>query len=230
MAGDPAFLFYSKDWVSSTQLMTFEDRGKYIHILSTMHQNGRLDEETIRFLVGNVSVKLKSKFIIDEKGMWYNQRLEDEMEKRANFVDSRRENGKKGGRPKKKEKASGKPLGYPTDNLPVNANVNENINEIKVEMDTPNLKLLQNEIKSMEDKKVTLVFDGVVKMKADDFEKLYNDWEMKDIQAKINSLSTGIHNGLKKYKEYKDHYRTVLNWLSKDCVKKSTFKKPEIAL
>ena len=95
--------------------MSFEDRGKYITILAQMHQQGRLDEETISFLVGSVSVKLKTKFSVDENGLWYNIRLEEEIEKRAAFIDSRRENGKKGGRPKK---ASAKPNGKPKHNLP----------------------------------------------------------------------------------------------------------------
>lgn len=82
--------------------MDFEDRGKYITILCQMHQEGRLDEKTICFLVGSVSVKLKSKFQIDKDGLWYNERLEFEKEKRAAYSESRRKNGKKGGRPSTK--------------------------------------------------------------------------------------------------------------------------------
>jgi hypothetical protein len=51
MAKDPAFLFYSQDFIVGVQTMPFEDRGKYITILCQMHQQGRLDEETIRTLV-----------------------------------------------------------------------------------------------------------------------------------------------------------------------------------
>lgn len=81
--------------------MSFEDKGKYIHILCLMHQQGRLDEETIRFTVGSVSVKLKNKFKVDENGFWYNPRLEEETKKRNHFTQTRRDNGSKGGRPKK---------------------------------------------------------------------------------------------------------------------------------
>lgn len=115
---DPAFLFYSQDFIVGTNTMSFEDRGKYITILSQMHQQGRLDDESIRLLVGNVSVKLKSKFKIDKDGFWYNERLEIEIQKRQAFVDTRRENGKKGGRPKKPNgKPNGKPNAQPTKNL-----------------------------------------------------------------------------------------------------------------
>jgi uncharacterized protein YdaU (DUF1376 family) len=86
MAKDPAFLFYSQDFLVGTNTMPFEDRGKYITILAQMHQQGRMDEETISFLVGSISVKLKSKFLIDDKGLWYNERLEEEITKRAAFI------------------------------------------------------------------------------------------------------------------------------------------------
>lgn len=112
MAKDPAFLFYSQDFYTGVATMSFEDRGKYISILCLMHQQGRMDEETIRFLVGSVSVTLKSKFEVDENGLWYNERLEEETEKRIKFTESRRLNGSKGGRPK----PSGYPNGKPTDN------------------------------------------------------------------------------------------------------------------
>lgn len=62
-----------------------------------------MSEETIWLLVGSVSVMLKSKFKQDEKGLWYNERLEEEAKKRQNYTESRRNNGKGGGRPKKEE-------------------------------------------------------------------------------------------------------------------------------
>lgn len=110
MAKDPAFLFYSQDFIVGVQTMTFEDRGKYITLLALMHQQGRMKEETIRFLIGSISDNLKSKFQIDRNDHWYNKRLEEEVEKRKKFTESRRNNGRKGGRPKEsnniKEKKS----------------------------------------------------------------------------------------------------------------------------
>jgi hypothetical protein len=99
MAKDPAFLFYTSDFLLGTLLMSFEDRGKYITLLSYMHHNGRLSEDTVRILVGNTSHNLKTKFKIDIDGLWYNERLEEEILKRRRFTDSRVNNGKLGGRP-----------------------------------------------------------------------------------------------------------------------------------
>lgn len=127
MSKDPAFLFYSQDWIVGTQTLTMVERGQYITILAQMHQQGRLNEETIKILVGNVSEKLRSKFHIDKKGLWYNIKLETEAAKRAKFTESRRNNGKNGGRPKK---ALAKPLGYDMDNHIENENEIENRNII----------------------------------------------------------------------------------------------------
>lgn len=109
---DPAFLFYSQDFLVGTMTMSFEDRGKYITILSLMHQQGRMSEETIRLLVGSISDNLKNKFSVDDNGLYFNNRLETEIEKRNKFIESRVNNGVKGGRPKKENK--------PTNNLVVN--------------------------------------------------------------------------------------------------------------
>lgn len=102
MAKDPAFLFYSQDFYTGVATLNWEDRGKYISILCLMHQQGRMSEETIRFIVGSVSDNLRSKFSIDDNGLWYNERLETESEKRSKFTESRRLNGLEGGRPKSK--------------------------------------------------------------------------------------------------------------------------------
>jgi len=105
MSKDPAFLFYTSDFLLGTMLMSHEDRGKYITLLSYMHQNGRITEEAVKGLAGNISTHLKAKFKIDENGFWYNERLEEEIVKRKAFTDRCRDNGLLGGRPAgKKEK------------------------------------------------------------------------------------------------------------------------------
>lgn len=128
MSKDPAFLFYSQDFFLGTSTMSYEDRGKYITILCVMHQQGRLTEESIRLLVGSVSVTLRLKFKVDKNGLWYNERLEEEIEKRKMFVNSRKINGSKGGRPKR-VKPSGLPLAKPS--AKASENLVEDENEIE---------------------------------------------------------------------------------------------------
>lgn len=142
---DPAFLFYSSDFMMGCANLTMEERGQYITLLCIQHQNGHLSEKTIKISLGNVSEDVMVKFKKDKNGLFYNDRLEAEIDKRSKFTNSRRENGSLGGRPSKEskeptnksnnlsvtdrltiEKANDKPK----KNLPVNENINEIINEI----------------------------------------------------------------------------------------------------
>ena len=126
MAKDPAFLFYSSDFLNGVADLTMEERGQFITLLCLQHQKGTLTDKTIRLCLGSVSVDVLSKFTKDKDGNFYNERLMDEIEKRIQFTESRRNNGSKGGRPKNNTK----PLGLAKHNLmeDVNENENEDIN------------------------------------------------------------------------------------------------------
>ena len=121
MSKDPAVLFYTQDFLTGCTDLTFEERGQYITLLCLQHQKGHLSEKTIRLTLGSVSVDVMSKFLMDEEGCYYNERMEEEINKRLHFLDTRYINGKKGGRPPKPNK---KPNKKPTDNL--SEDVNEN--------------------------------------------------------------------------------------------------------
>ena len=126
MAKDPAFLFYSSDFLNGVADLTMEERGQFITLLCLQHQKGTLTDKTIRLSLGSVSVDVLSKFSKDKDGNYFNERLSEEIEKRIQFTESRRNNGSKGGRPKNNTK----PLGLAKHNLmeDVNENENEDIN------------------------------------------------------------------------------------------------------
>ncbi len=137
---DPAFLFYSSDFLNGVSDLTMEERGQYITLLCLQHQKGELTEKTIRLCIGSVSVDVLQKFTKNEIGNYFNERLKVEIEKRELFAESRRKNGARGGRPtlkKEKDKSIHKPLadplGYPTNNLMEDVNENEDVIEIKDE-------------------------------------------------------------------------------------------------
>jgi hypothetical protein len=122
MAKDPAFLFYSSDFLNGVADLTMEERGQFITLLCLQHQKGTLTDKTIRLSLGSVSVDVLSKFSKDKDGNFYNERLSEEIEKRIQFTESRRNNGSKGGRPKNNTK----PLGLAKHNLMEDVNENEN--------------------------------------------------------------------------------------------------------
>ena len=126
MAKDPAFLFYSSDFLNGVADLTMEERGQFITLLCLQHQKGTLTDKTIRLSLGSVSIDVLSKFSKDKDGNFFNERLNEEIEKRIQFTESRRNNGSKGGRPKNNTK----PLGLAKHNLmeDVNENENEDIN------------------------------------------------------------------------------------------------------
>lgn len=101
MAKDPAVLFYTSDFLTGCALMSMAQRGKYITLLCLQHQQGHLSEEDMLDVCGAHDAKIWKKFKQDEDGLFYNERMDEEAEKRRNFIDKQTENGRKGGRPKK---------------------------------------------------------------------------------------------------------------------------------
>ena len=100
---DPAIVFYTSDFMVGVSNLTMEERGQYITLLCLQHQLGHLSKKTIQLNVPNATEDVLNKFVIDEDGNYYNVRLENEIIKRSKFIEHQRENGKKGGRPKKEE-------------------------------------------------------------------------------------------------------------------------------
>jgi uncharacterized protein YdaU (DUF1376 family) len=78
MAKDPAFLFYTSDFLTGTMFMTNEQVGIYIRLLCSQHQHGGIiDKISFNSLVGNHEV-VRVKFEETESG-FYNIRLMEVM-------------------------------------------------------------------------------------------------------------------------------------------------------
>ena len=92
MGKDPAFLFYPNDWLGGTLGMTFEEKGAYLELLMLQFNRGHMTGHMIGQIVGQLWDKIRCKFEEDEQGLFYNLRLELEVEKRRNYVESRKNN------------------------------------------------------------------------------------------------------------------------------------------
>lgn len=92
---EPAFLFYSNDFLSGTMLMTDEEIGQYIKLLCLQHQKGHLKEKDMLSVCKTYNEEIFSKFKQDEEGNYYNERLEYEANKRKAYSESRRNNRSK---------------------------------------------------------------------------------------------------------------------------------------
>lgn len=93
MNKDPAFLFYSSDFLVGTQLLSYEEKGKYITLLCLAHQKGGyLTEREVFKICAKEDVDVLSKFYVDDNGIYYNERLLSEITKRSRYSESRRSN------------------------------------------------------------------------------------------------------------------------------------------
>jgi len=97
MAKDPAFLFYPGDWLGGTMTFSRSHKGAYMDLLMVQFNNGHMSLSDVEMVLGNDfssmwESKLKAKFKQDSAGLFYNQKLEDEVIKRKNFTDSRKKN------------------------------------------------------------------------------------------------------------------------------------------
>lgn len=132
MAKDPAFLMYYQDWLVGTAFMSFQAKGAYMDILCHMADKGPLKTNDIeKICKGNfkeiwpeISEKFKQK-----NHFWVNEKLNEVMEKRKKFSESRRNN--RLGKNKIKQLVNNTSL--TSDKLVENENENENKDQIKIE-------------------------------------------------------------------------------------------------
>lgn len=210
---DPAFLFYSSDFLSGTMLMTDEEIGQYIKLICLQHQKGHLKEKDILNICKTHNEEIFSKFKIDEEGNYYNERLETEINKRKAYSESRRNNRKK-----KEEKTT-----YEEDMKNIcnsyeehmeneNININKNINIIK------NNSKRDSKGKKEEEK---IHFADFVTMTNAEYEKLVSTYGKEFADQCINILDN--YKG-SKGKEYKSDYRAILSWVVDENKKRAESK------
>lgn len=92
MAKDPAFLFYSKDWIQGTAKLMPEEKGVYIDLLAHQHQDNDLPSNTKRLarIVGlsetdflPIWENIKDKFIETGNNRLVNRKLTELMTERS---------------------------------------------------------------------------------------------------------------------------------------------------
>ena len=133
---DPAFLFYSSDFLTGTMFMSDSQLGKYIKILCTQHQKGHLSEKDMLKICKRYDKDIFEKFVKDENGKYYNIRLEKEIEKRSAYSKSRSDN--------RKNKINFENICFSYVKHMENENINININNINNILEYINNNKLNN--------------------------------------------------------------------------------------
>lgn len=91
MGKDPAFLFYSRDFLAEAADLTMRERGQLITLLCLQHQRGHLSEEVMRRSIGGrLSSLVLEKLKTDEDGLYYHLALDSEVERRKQYSEQQR--------------------------------------------------------------------------------------------------------------------------------------------
>lgn len=141
---DPAMLVFTQDWLVGVIGLTWEEQGRYWWLICVQHQKGHID---IDALMPDCPDNVRAKFTKDEDGLYFNKRAEEEINRRAKYAESRRQNGKQGGRPKAQEKqteSTEKPYGF---SMLSNEKPYENHTETETETETDSLTSMRKRIK-----------------------------------------------------------------------------------
>jgi hypothetical protein len=207
---DPAVLFYTSDFLTGTGFMTDEQVGKYIRLLCYQHQSGHLSEEDILKICKSYDKDIFKKFIKDDDGFYFNERMDKETQKRQKYTESRRINrlGKK-----EAEQDAEHMNDICKSYVRHMENENENINENK---DVITNKVIKHKYGSYSN----------VLLSDEDYQKLVTEFP-NDYQDRIERLSEYIAS---KGVKYKNHLATIRSWAKKDKPKTTDWKFSDIDL
>jgi hypothetical protein len=194
MAKDPALLFYTSDFLSGTMLLSMDQRGKYITLLCLQHQTGRLSEKHMLQICGTHDPDIWAKFKQDETGLFYNERLEFETERRRNYSESRSKN-RKG----KKKDVNNTSKTYDVHMETETETITESKKEKKTAFKKPTLEEVETYARQREFKKefasefynhYQAVGWKVGKADMKDWQAAFHNWEKKEWnqQYRINQL------------------------------------------
>ena len=199
MAKDPAFLFYPNDFDSATKFFSDEQVGKYLRLLIAQFQHGRLNEKQVLFISKSYDEDIMSKFTKDEKGLFFNERLEFEINKRKNYTASRSKN-----RTSKKEDnvTISKSYDEHMNNHMENENENRNENKIIVR----GKKFLSSDFNELPDHYLTTSIQLIKIQKKIDLtnDEVFKMWEV----FKTQNLTGETH-----YNSENKVYLHFTNWL-----------------
>ena len=153
---DPAVLFFTSDFLSSTFLWSYEDVGKYIRLLCLQHQQKGLTESDLDAICQG-SDRVREKFQRGDDGKFYNLRMQMEIERRENYLMSQTEKAYKGAHARWKD-ARGDASGMPQAMLGQCPGGNENITRNRY-IDIDNKKMGSGEEEKKEKSQIDIYID-----------------------------------------------------------------------
>lgn len=216
---DPAFLFYSSDFLSETILMSDEEIGQYIKLLCLQHQKGHLKEKDILNICKTNNEEIFSKFKKDNEGNYYNERLDEEIIRRKKYSESRRENRKKKITHEKDINNICNSYEKHMETKTITKTINETENKKIDNRGMGEEEKKEENIKKEQEEKIH--FAEFVTMTNVEYNKLVNTYSKEFADQCITVLDNYKGSNGKKYKS---DYRAILNWVV-DRVNQDKLKK-----
>ena len=213
MANDPAFLFYTGDFVTGTQFFTDAQVGVYIRLLMAQHQHGHLSEKQFKHICTDMDVDVVEKFENDADGKFFNKRLDDEIIKRKKHSENQKIN------------ISKRWNKQPVDLVDTNDIPNEYQNDTMV---IPLENRNENENEDIIKKESKIEISKSVLVTASEFEKLKEKFGHGFLWAVEKLSNYKLSSG----KMYKSDYHALIGWVYDQYIKEKTNingNKPTIA-
>lgn len=92
---NPTVDWFFNDWAGGTSILSRHLKGCYMDLLHAQFNNGHISLDEIKTVLGSdfsAWNTLQKKFATDEKGLFYNKRLEKEILKKKSYSKSRKKN------------------------------------------------------------------------------------------------------------------------------------------
>lgn len=204
---NPAVLLYTSDFITGTLFMSNEEVGAYIRLLCMQHQKGHLSKQEIIQICKNENIfnSIMVHFKQDTEGLYFNERMDQEKEKRTKYSESRANNRKKKEKTyekdmKKISKTYEKHMENENENINIYINNNKELNDIFLEF----LKI-RKKLKAVNS-------DRAIK-------SLLKKLEPYDDETKYKMIEQSIIKSWKDIYELKNNYKTekpLPEWFGKE--------------
>jgi len=201
----PAFQLYASDFYIDTNSWTVDEVGIYTRLLLSQWVNGGLPNDIRRLArVAGCNLnrfkkawsQVQVKFHLNGKGIYINDRLENEREKQLKFKELQSDKGKKSAIKRWGE--------------PVTTDITDPLPALQPDCNS-SVFSLQSSI-NKKDKDIYGEFQNVLLLE-DELKKLIEAFGDQDTKEKIENLSQYIAS---KGKKYSSHYATILSWERKN--------------
>ena len=206
MSKDPAFLFYPNDYLGGTMGFSFKQHGAYLMLLIFQFNNGPFKKETAIGMVGEELFNSICHKFEEKDGCICNARLMQEITRRKEYSQNRRENAKNGWKKRKNNSISNESAKHmqSTCNDPALHMGNETRNRTRA----INKDEIENKKKEKPKKHKYGEYKHVL-LTEEEYRRLVDEFGISEANDMIKNLDEGIE--MKGYK-YKNHNLVLRKW------------------